>query len=332
MTKSGLKKILVTRTDNLGDVILTLPLLSEIRNVFPDYKITFLTKCFVTDLLKDYPSFDNHLSLESFTNFFSFLKFLKKEKFDIVINVFPRFSLALLFFLAGIKSRVGSGYRWFSFLYNNKLFQHRKFADKHESEYNIDLLKTISKEAKYNKNFYFHYSSDEKNILDNKIKNNLFSLSDEYIIIHPGSKKSAKDWSVENFKLYIKKFFEEFPNVKIVLTGIHSEENIILDIINSTPLEYKNNLINLCSCLSLKELLILIDNSKLFISNSTGPIHIAGALNKNIIGFYPNCAPMNETRWKPLSHNAVIFKPANSSDDMNEIKVENVISETKKFM
>ena len=78
--------------------------------------------------------------------------------------------------------------------------------------------------------------------------------------------------------------------------------------------------------------MILIDNSKLFISNSTGPIHIAGALNKNIIGFYPNLAPMNEIRWKPLSENAVILSPENTGGNMDEIKVENVISETKKFM
>jgi len=55
-------------------------------------------------------------------------------------------------------------------------------------------------------------------------------------------------------------------------------------------------------------------------------------LNKNIIGFYPNQKPMNETRWRPLNDNAVVLKPENLSGVMNEIKVENVISETKKFM
>ncbi|MFA5405213.1 MAG: glycosyltransferase family 9 protein [Ignavibacteria bacterium] len=332
MTFPDKKKILITRTDKLGDVILTLPLISEVRRIFPESEISFLTKSFAKDLIVNYPSFDKLIALEYYEGFFSFLKFLRKEKFDIVINVYPRFELALLFFLAGIKCRIGTGYRWYSFLYNKKSFEHRKYATKHESEYNIDLLKIISKDVKYNRNFFFSYLGDEKQILEKKINKDNLSLSEKYIIVHPGSKGSARDWSIENFKLYIKKFLEEFKNTKIVLTGIKAEENIVNEISNSIHPEFRNNFINLCSKLNLKELMILIDNSKLFVSNSTGPIHIAGALNKNIIGFYPNQAPMNETRWKPLSDNAVILKPENMSGDMDEIKVENVISETKKFM
>lgn len=331
MTSPGKKKILITRTDKLGDVILTLPLISEVRRIFPDSEISFLTKSFVKDIIDNYTSYDKLVVLENLGSFFSFLKFLKNEKFDIVINVYPRFQLALLFFLACIKCRVGTGYRWYSFLYNKKLYEHRKDAVKHESEYNIDLLKTVYEDVKYNRNFYFSYSNDEKQNLDEKLKNNNLSLSDKYIIVHPGSKGSAKDWSIENFKLYVKMFLEEFKNTKVVLTGVKSEENILTSIYDSISPESRKHVI-ICSTLNLKDIMILIDNSNLFVSNSTGPIHIAGALNKNIIGFYPNLAPMNEIRWRPLSENAVILKPDSLTGDMNEIKVENVISETKKFM
>lgn len=332
MADSDKNKILITRTDKLGDVILTLPLISEVQRIFPDSEISFLTKSFVKDLIEGYFAFNRLITLESLNGFFSSLKFLKKEKFDIVINVYPRFKLALLFFLAGIKCRIGTGYRWYSFLHNKKLYEHRKNSVKHESEYNIDLLKTITVKATYHSNFVFTYTDEEKQTLDEKLKKINLSFSEKYIIVHPGSKGSAIDWSVENFKLYVKKFLEEFKNTKIVLTGIREESEILTGICNSVPEEHKNFVINLCDKLNLKELMILIDNSKLFVSNSTGPIHIAGALNKNIIGFYPNQAPMNETRWRPLSKNAVILKPDSLSGDMCEIKVEKVISETKKFM
>ncbi|MCX6165691.1 MAG: hypothetical protein NTU73_12665, partial [Ignavibacteriae bacterium] len=237
-----------------------------------------------------------------------------------------------LFFLTGIKIRIGTGYRWYSFLFNKKLYEHRKDAVKHESEYNIDLLKTITENVIYNRNFYFSYTVKEKQNLEEKLKKNNLSISEKYIIVHPGSKGSAKDWSVDNFKLYINMFLEEFKNIKVILTGIQTEEYILTGIYDSVPPESRKDVIVLCDKLNLKELMILIDNSRLFISNSTGPIHIAGALNKNIIGFYPNQKPMNETRWRPLSENAVILKPESLTGDMNEIKVENVISETKKFM
>lgn len=332
MNFSGKKKILITRTDKLGDVILTLPLISETKRIFPDSEIFFLTKKFVNDLISDYPTIDKPVLLENFEGFFPLLRFLKNEKYDIVINVFPRFKLALLFFLSGIKCRIGTGYRWYSFLYNKKLFEHRKYATKHESEYNIDLLKTVSGDVKYEKKYFFNYSEQEKQNLNHKLKKKNLNLTDKYIIVHPGSKGSAKDWSAENFKLYVQCFLKEYKDVKVILTGIKSEESILKNIYASIEDDKKKNIIVLAGDLNLKELMILIDNTKLFISNSTGPIHIAGALNKNIIGFYPNQIPMNETRWKPLSENAVILKPETVSDNMNEIKVEKVISETKKFM
>ncbi len=326
------KKILITRTDKLGDVILTLPLISEVRRIFPECEISFLTKSFAKDLLKGYPSFDKLVELENYKGFFSLVKFIREERFEIVINVFPRFALALSFFLAGIKFRIGTGYRWFSFLYNRRLYEHRKYALKHESEYNIDLLKTIAKEAKYNKNFYFSYSIEEKQKFEEKLINYNIGLSEKYIVLHPGSKGSAKDWPVEKFKLYAGSLLKEYGNIKIALTGIKEEENILKGIKDSIPDVLKNRAVVLCGVLNLKELLIFIDCSLLFVSNSTGPIHIAGALNKNIIGFYTNKAPMTEKRWRPLSANAVILKPEKPDGNMSEINLENVISETKKFM
>jgi heptosyltransferase III len=329
MDTSGKMKILVTRTDKLGDVILTLPLISETKRLFPDSEIFFLVQKYVKDLIENYPAIDKVIVKDEFAGCLSFLKFLRKEKFDIVINVFPRFKLSLLFFLAGIKCRVGTGYRWYSFLFNKKLYQHRKDAVKHESEYNIDLLKTITDRARYQRNFFFTYSDLEKKNLESKLN---FSFTQGYIIIHPGSKGSAKDWSAENFGKYVNGFLKEYKNIKVVLTGIKEEENVLNNVFESVLSELKDNVILLPGTLNLRELMILIDNSKVFISNSTGPIHIAGALNKNIIGFYPNQVPMNETRWRPLSENAVILKPVETAGNMDEINVEKVISETKKFM
>jgi ADP-heptose:LPS heptosyltransferase len=323
------KKILITRTDKLGDVILALPLIAETKRLFPGSEIHFLVKKYVKDLIENYSPIDKLIILEEIKENSSFKFFLKNEKYDIVINVFPRFELALDFFLSGIKTRIGTGYRWYSFLYNRKLYEHRKYAVKHESEYNIDLLKTVSENVSYDKKFFFHYSHEEKNMLENKLN---FSFSEKYIIVHPGSKGSAKDWLPDSLKKYIKLFLSEFENVNVILTGITEEENVLNDIFNSVSDVYKKRVILLSGKLNLRELMILIDNSKLFISNSTGPIHIAGALNKNVIGFYPNRTPINETRWRPLSENAVILKPDNLSDNMNDIKPEKVISETKKFM
>jgi len=193
----------------------------------------------------------------------------------------------------------------------------------------MNLLKFFLKDLPYDYSFYFKYSDNEKNKLNQKISGKL-NLSDKFIIIHPGSGNSAKDLPADKFSEYINLFAEHYPEFKIVLTGLESEQHLIKTITGKLNNTAALKVIDLSGFLNLRELLILIDNCKLFISNSTGPIHIAGALNKNIIGFYPNEIPMNETRWKPLSTNAVILKPIGNSE-MGSIDMQNVIEQTHKF-
>ncbi len=87
--------------------------------------------------------------------------------------------------------------------------------------------------------------------------------------------------------------------------------------------------IDLTGKLSLRELMMLINECNLFMSNSTGPIHIAGAMNKQVIGFYPNSKPINATRWGPPGNNSHIFTPPEGSDEMNKIDVNRVIDIVK---
>ena len=68
---------------------------------------------------------------------------IRRAQFDAVVVAFPRFRIALLLWLAGIPVRVGTGYRWYSFLFNRKIFEHRKTVEKHEAEYNLSLLKGL---------------------------------------------------------------------------------------------------------------------------------------------------------------------------------------------
>ncbi len=228
----------------------------------------------------------------------------------------PGFELALLFFVLRVKYRIGTAYRWYSFLYNFKVYEHRKDSVKHESDYNLNLLKNFFKETDDSKVFHFGYSEDEKKKLNKKLN----GLPDSrYIIVHPGSGGSAKDIPVKRLALFINKFSEIYADYRIVITGTENEKPVINQLMKNVRSDFKTSVHDVSGMLDLKELMILIDNSDLFISNSTGPIHIAGALNRNIIGFYPNEKPMSDTRWKPLSENTVILKPDGISDDMDLI-------------
>ena len=159
-----------------------------------------------------------------------------------------------------------------------------------------------------------------------------FSLFERYIILHPGSKKSAKDWSINNFCELTKLILKEYPDFKIIVTGISDEAELTNEVRESINENDKRRVIDLAGKINLRELLILIEKSLLFVSNSTGPIHIAGALNKKIIGFYPDDLPMSAARWKPLSENAVILSPGKSREDINSISTDEAFLSVKKLL
>ncbi|HMQ67709.1 MAG TPA: glycosyltransferase family 9 protein [Ignavibacteria bacterium] len=334
INKDEVKNILISRTDRLGDVILTLPLIPAAKRIFSNARLSFLGREYVKKLIHDYEGIDEFISIDSEDISGSFskkLKLIRNKKFDLVINVKPEFDLALLFYLSGIKYRIGTGYRWYSFLYNYKVYEHRKVSDKHESEYNLNLLGNFFPDTENKKIFSFRYSGEDKNSFREKmLKDNLHPL-ENYIIIHPGSSGSAMDLPAYRFSEVIGLLLKKYPDQKIVLTGLNNERELIARIIKNIGNESKGRIIDLSGKLDLRELMILIDNSKLFISNSTGPIHIAGALNKNIIGFYPNEETMSSTRWKPLSDNCVIINPS-QSNNMESIDPEKILSSAEKYL
>lgn len=327
--KNAVKNILITRTDRLGDVILTLPLINEARKIFEDAKICFLVKKYPEELLRDYKDIDELIIEENISGFFGKFSFFKNKNTDLFINVKPRFDLALLFFLLRVKYRIGTAYRWYSFLYNFKVYEHRKDSVRHESDYNLSLLKTFFEETGNEKEFYFRYTSEERKKLNEKLNG---ILDEKYIIVHPGSGGSAMDVPVKILAVFINKLSENYKDIKIVITGTHNEKQLVQEMLNSVNSGIRGFVNDFSGMLDLRELMILIDHTEIFIANSTGPIHIAGALNKNIIGFYPNEKKVSDTRWKPISKNTVILKPGDNSDNMNLITADSIINAVSSFL
>ena len=332
INKDEVKRILITRTDRLGDVILTLPLITEVKKIFKDAKIMFFVKNYTEELLSGYEGIDEILTEEDAVSFSGKYNLFKSKGPDLVINVKPQFDLAFIFFLLRTKYRIGTGYRWYSFLYNYKVYQHRKTSDKHESDLKLNLLSAFFDGVSEEKKFFFSYNKEDEIELNKRLE--LFKLGpeDKYIILHPGSGGSAKDLPKERFSEFIDLFTEEFSDHRLVITGLDNETALAEDVIKNSAEANRGRITDLTGKLSLKELMILTDHSQLFISNSTGPIHLAGALNKKIIGFYPNEKHMSDLRWGPLGSNSIVLKPDLNSADMSSIKAEDILNASKKLL
>ncbi len=329
------KNILIVRTDRIGDVILSLPLASLLKKKFPEVRVSFLVRDYTAPLVKTCKYVDEVFILHEKNEKPSIASNVValKDKFDACIVAFPTYPIALLLFLAGIKIRIGSGYRWYSFLFNRKVYEHRKHGERHELEYNVRLLRELEIDENVNRDTA-DFGIEVNPSLSQKVCEELKTLgwdgNQKIVVLHPGSGGSAVDLPHFKMKTLAEKISNETNSV-LVITGSKHEKELCNSFVVS------NKVINTAGMFNLEELTALIDNAKIVIANSTGPIHIASALGKDVIGFYPKFAAVSPKRWGPYSTRAMIFQPTvcegecsrekcKKLDCMNSIEIEKVFS------
>jgi len=270
--------------------------------------------------------------------FFETLAMLRQSEIDVAVVAFPRFRIALLLWLAGIPIRVGTGYRWYSFLFNRKVFEHRKTVEKHESEYNLSLLRELGCHPNKLPVVRLNITAQEEQASE-KIRKSLgIKKKDVIIVLHPGSGGSAREWKPDRFAELAHEFVKR--GYKVVIAGGSSESELV----NSITRKAGDAVIPFVSNVSLKEYAAFIQTAQLFVANSTGPLHIAAIVGTPVIGFYPPVRVMSPKRWGPLTEKKVIFVPdpkkcprcngkiCRGSDCMDQIAVHSVVEASEKLM
>ncbi len=326
------KRILLVRTDGIGDVLLTLPMVDALKSNYPEADIDLLVQSRVYELVADYPNINKVHSIEKVTSK-AVKEISKAGNYDLGIAVHPTFSVAWGLYSGGVKYKLGTAYRWYSFLFNIKHHQHRKDSIKHESEYNLDLLDELN--LVYNKALSVNLKVKDEYVAsaNSKLKDAGVSIDKSYIVIHIPSLGSAKVWSDANFKELLNMILLDVNNCyQVVLTGTIEDKEQVKYVTDSLS---DNNRIFTIFNLNLNELAAVIKGSKLFIGNSTGPIHIAAAVNTHVVGLYSPVKVESPVRWGPLTENKKIFVPKSNDDSrdvMNDIKPEEVYNYINNYL
>jgi ADP-heptose:LPS heptosyltransferase len=334
------KNILIVRTDRIGDVVLSLPLASILKKHFPECRISFLLREYTKSLAENNSFIDEVIVLSGTKNRAEIWRngAQLKNKYDTCIVASPTFSIALILFLSRIKLRIATGYRWYSFLFNSKIYEHRKFGERNELEYNVRLLQKLGIDEKVNFNNVLFGINPSKNS-EEKVLNDLrklgVSFSKPLIVVHPGTGGSAVDLPIEKLQKIVGML--SLGNYEILITGSESEKELCESLVVSKCI------INTAGRYNLSELIALLNNADLLLANSTGPIHIAAALGKYVIGFYPKIVACSQKRWGPYTDKKVIFSPSidcmdcspkqcNKLNCMDSISPDEVIESAKNIL
>jgi ADP-heptose:LPS heptosyltransferase len=229
---------------------------------------------------------------------------LRTGAFDAVVLTYPRFRLALLTLLAGIRIRIGTGYRWYSFLLTKRVFEHRRDARKHELEYNLDLLRALDPAIDIS-DARPVLSVDDRSLsaVESVLASRGISDRDRIVVLHPGSGGSARDWAPERFRELARKL-AAITGVKVIITGLDRERKLAESICGN-----ERNVISVAGLFTLREMAALASKATVFVSNSTGPIHIAAAVGTYVVGLYPQVTALSPARWSPVTVRRVIITP-----------------------
>ncbi len=293
-SENAAKNILLLRTDRLGDTILSLPVATALKKAFPQSRITFLARDYTLPVVLASPSVDAGMSLDTFAGEGkAFLRWLRQQEFDVAVHLFPRPEQALATWRAGIPLRIGTGYRYYSLLFNRRQYDHRKDGHFHEAEFNLRLLQQLGIE---NAEVRFDLRVDEalRGKIDNLLKDHGIDPHLPMIIIHPGSGGSARDWPLSHFATLARQITTQL-SVTLILTGTEKETQLAEEIRAAAGMKP----ISLAGRLTVEELMAVISRAALFIANSTGPLHLAVALNRDVLAFYPPIQACRPERWGP---------------------------------
>jgi ADP-heptose:LPS heptosyltransferase len=307
-----IKRIIISRSDNLGDVILTLPMAGILKHNIPDTEIIFIGKTYSQAIIESSEYIDDFINIDDLRNrpYKIQIDFLRKKNADLIIHVFPNKHIAKLAKLAKIPYRIGTSHRLFHLTSCNKLVNlSRKKSDLHEAQLNIKLLKPLGLNTNFTiseiSNFY-GFNKFKK--LPKKFED-LLSVKRFNLILHPKSKGSAREWGLDNFGRLIDILPEN--KYKIFITGTGYEGELMHNFLE----KYSNRVVNLTGKLNLHELISFISKSDGLVAASTGPLHIAAAAGIRAIGIFAPMRPIHPGRWQAIGKKADFIVKDEYCDD-----------------
>ncbi len=305
------KKILVVRYRFIGDTLLTVPFLRNLRNAYPEAQIDMLVAPMSGEVIENCPYVDNFIFFDTTRkhkyenskaekkSFFSYVKLLKQNNYDKAYILKRSLSSAFLIFLAGIKKRVGFNTEGRGLLLTKKVPYDK---EKHEIECFLDVLRAdgVPVSDSYLENWL---SPDSNNFVISKFEEKLKSGA-KRVIVHATATNDGKTWPIENFAKIVE-YLANDKKAQVIYVGTNFDKNVYtkMEELIDDPLEVIPY--NFCGEFSLQQSLAAISNADLLIGNDSGNLHMAASVKTPVIGLY---GPMPFDKWFAYGDNNILLK------------------------
>ena len=290
---SDIQKILVIKLRAIGDVVLSTAILPSLREFYREAKIHFMVESPGKEILENNPYVDHIIvlplkewgelpRLKAWLAGLRFLKRVRKEKYDIVFDLFGNPRSAFITWITGAPLRVGFSFRGRKYAYNKRVVP--RGGEVHEVEFNLDALRALNIPV-VKVSPLFPISKKEKDFIDRWIKKNGFEKS--FLVgLNPWGSWEAKRWGLEKFAALADRLVETYQAKVVVLWGPGEREHA------EKVKALARHPVFIAPQTSLKQLAALLFRCQLVVANDSGPMHIAAAVGTKTVGIF------GPTRWQ----------------------------------
>ena len=293
-----ISNILVIRNDRFGEFLLNIPAIKALKDTYPRAKLVLAVNSLVYELALLLDCVDEVVIWDKVKND------LGKYNFDLSVVFNPTKEAHWLVFRAQIPLRVGYA-RKCGFLLTHKLRDIKHLGDKHEVDYNLELVGLVGAQAggkdftlRVNENYFLEYA-------DKKV-----------VAVHAFTSDLVKQWPKERFLELAQRINHELK-IKVVLVGL------ALETLNA------GDIIDLTNKTSLPELASLLKRCALLVSGDSGPVHLAASVGTPVIALFRNDLPgKTAKRWGPWGQGHLVIERSS----LNNITVEEVLNQVKEVL
>ena len=294
------RKILLVRPDRLGDMILSLPVAETLKTRLAQSEIHYLASPYTARLssmvdyvdgwLLDDDGHGGRLSLSELVGK------IKAGRFDCLIDLKASWRTSAAGFLSGTALRIGTSRRAYSLFYSARVNVHRKASGFHQTDLDLAHLRPLDIivsgiPPRFNVTARGKASAEK-----------LMNLAGKpYIVIHPGSGGSSPNWPIDNYRR-LAELFLTATDFGVVITN------------RDKSMAEFDNCVNIGGKTDLETLAGVIGSARLFISGSTGPLHMADALGTKCLSFFARRADIGPARWGPRRNQDGVILPENECD------------------
>ncbi len=291
LIKEKIKKILCIKPRGIGDVVLSTIVINNLKQHFPSATIDYLTEPFIKPALQYNPNINKVVTMGKSEFPLKVAFRIKKEKYDLILDLWSNPRSAQITFLSGVKYRVGFAYRGRKYAYNILATSGR--GREHAAEHNLELLKAINVPVISKCIQYFVSLEDDK--FGKEYFANNFSKGKKVVGIIPAGGWESKRCDAVKWVEICKAISDKYRAKFLILWGPGDEKDADF-IRNSIP-----DLTVHAPETTLSQMSGLIKHCSLVLANDSGPMHISAALGVPTLGIFGPTSPYGHRPYSPNS-------------------------------